>query len=253
MRVIQVKLPKLIAHRGYPHRFPENSLAGFAAAIAAGARFIEVDVQLSADGVPVLFHDRTLARVSGQPGGVHEYSLQDLAKFHASERERFGEQFAQTPIARLNQLVELLTEMPQVGVFVELKRVSIEQFGAQRMAHQVLPLLMPLSGRCVVISFSLDALAAVRGQGWAAIGAVINDWSECNQAVVDELKPEYLFCRIAGLPSQGELVYPHGQVAVFATADPEEVRRLAQRGAQFVETDNIGALHDALAQQDSGA
>jgi len=50
----------LVAHRGWQRRYPENTLPAIKGALDAGARYIEVDVQLSADGVPVLFHDRTL-------------------------------------------------------------------------------------------------------------------------------------------------------------------------------------------------
>ena len=53
-------IPELVAHRGYALHYPENTLIGIEAAIRAGARYVEVDVQLSADKVPVLFHDRTL-------------------------------------------------------------------------------------------------------------------------------------------------------------------------------------------------
>lgn len=246
-------LPELIAHRGYPQRFPENSLAGVSAAIEAGARYVEIDVQLSADSVPVLFHDRTLERVCGRSGAIHDYSLPELAQFHAAERARFGERFAHTPVAQLSQLVEVVARALQVSVFVELKRVSIEHFGAVQLARQVLPLLAPLRGRCVVICFDLEALAVVRAQGWNAIGAIVDDWSERRQDLVEQLKPEFLFCRISGLPPRGDLDYAYGPIAAFSTADPQEALRLARRGIQFVETDDIGALQDALARRDENA
>ena len=56
----------LIGHRGEPDNWPENSLAGFKAVLAAGASYIETDVQLTADGIPVLSHDPGLLRVTGQ-------------------------------------------------------------------------------------------------------------------------------------------------------------------------------------------
>ena len=56
---------ELVAHRGYAARYPENTRESLAAAVRAGARFLEFDVQLSADGVPVLLHDVTL---SARPG-----------------------------------------------------------------------------------------------------------------------------------------------------------------------------------------
>lgn len=50
----------LLAHRGYHADFPENTLPAFEAAVALGADGIETDVRLSADGLPVLFHDERI-------------------------------------------------------------------------------------------------------------------------------------------------------------------------------------------------
>lgn len=66
------------AHRGlHGDGRPENSRAAFAAAIAAGYG-IELDIRLSADGVPVVFHDDTLDRVCGRPGRVSALTFDEL-------------------------------------------------------------------------------------------------------------------------------------------------------------------------------
>lgn len=62
----------LHAHRGASHAAPENTLAAFALGVAEGADAIELDVRLSADGVPVVFHDDALARMTGAAGKVSE-------------------------------------------------------------------------------------------------------------------------------------------------------------------------------------
>ncbi|MBN8883806.1 MAG: esterase, partial [Salana multivorans] len=56
--------PVVLAHRGDADHAPENTLAAFRAAVAAGARGVETDVQLSADGVPLLLHDDGPARTT---------------------------------------------------------------------------------------------------------------------------------------------------------------------------------------------
>src|SRR5690242_12989613 len=48
----------ILAHRGYHQTEPENTLAAFEAAAGLGIDGIETDIRLSADGVPILFHDR---------------------------------------------------------------------------------------------------------------------------------------------------------------------------------------------------
>ena len=63
--------PEIIAHRGTPRVHPENSLLGFAHALALGVDGIELDVHLTRDGVPVVHHDAELAAgaspLAGQP------------------------------------------------------------------------------------------------------------------------------------------------------------------------------------------
>ncbi len=68
-----------IAHRGLwsPEGPPENSLGAFQAACAAGYG-IELDVQLSADGEAVVFHDSTLARMTGREGRIADHTAADL-------------------------------------------------------------------------------------------------------------------------------------------------------------------------------
>jgi glycerophosphoryl diester phosphodiesterase len=70
----------LLAHRGDQRRAPENTLAAFRAALAAPAcDGLEFDVRRSTDGVPVINHDATLARVQGRPDRVDALTADELA------------------------------------------------------------------------------------------------------------------------------------------------------------------------------
>ena len=77
-----------IAHRGCGRRTapPENSLGAFQAACAAGYG-IELDVQLSADGEAMVFHDAQLARMTGAEGRIADHTAADLGA-HAPGRHR---------------------------------------------------------------------------------------------------------------------------------------------------------------------
>ena len=71
------------AHRGLHDNqsdAPENSLAAFALAVEAGYG-IELDVQLTKDRIPVVFHDETLKRVCGVEGKVRDYTYEQLRQF----------------------------------------------------------------------------------------------------------------------------------------------------------------------------
>jgi glycerophosphoryl diester phosphodiesterase len=235
-------IPQLIAHRGYPRHFPENTLIGLEAAITAGARFIEVDVQVSRDRVPVLFHDRNLKRMCGVGGTVHDHFYEELWRLPVAERERFGDRFKDVHITRLAELGHLLVRHPEVTAFVELKRASLERFGIDTLLTLARRSLKPVLGQCVLISYSLEALRTARDKGWLRMGAVIDHWNEREQKQITDLRPEYLFCDVESLPGDGDLRIDGTKLAVFEVTDAPLALTLAARGATFVETFAVGEM-----------
>lgn len=69
------------AHRGASEYAPENTLLAFYTGIYMGANGIETDVQMTKDGVLVLFHDDTILRLTGAPGSVGDYTFEQLRQF----------------------------------------------------------------------------------------------------------------------------------------------------------------------------
>jgi glycerophosphoryl diester phosphodiesterase len=70
--------PLRIGHRGAAAEAPENTLAAFARALALGVDGLELDVRVTRDGTPVVFHDATLARLTGRRGTVARLDLAGL-------------------------------------------------------------------------------------------------------------------------------------------------------------------------------
>ncbi len=237
---------KLVAHRGYPRHYPENTLVGIEAAIRAGAKYIEVDVQLSRDEVALLFHDRDLQRLCGKPGALHDYAWSELKTFRLTEAERFGDTFRQVLIPTLEQFVELLRCHPQVTAFIELKRISLAQFGEAKMVAQVMKILQPVLSQCVIISYSLPALKQVRELGRQPIAVVADDWHTLSQQQVQALEAEYLFCDIESLPDKGKLQVPGSRLAVYECTDADKARAVLARGVDLVETFAIGEMLASL-------
>jgi glycerophosphoryl diester phosphodiesterase len=73
----------IAGHRGYPAKFPENTLPSFEAAIKNKADFIEFDIQMSKDGIPVIIHDRTVDRTTNGHGLVKSLTLAQLKALDA--------------------------------------------------------------------------------------------------------------------------------------------------------------------------
>lgn len=86
----------LYAHRGLhdnASNAPENSMAAFQKAVDAGFG-IELDVQLTKDKVPVVFHDFTLKRVCGVEGKVSDYTFEELQQFSLCKSQEKIPKFA---------------------------------------------------------------------------------------------------------------------------------------------------------------
>ena len=239
-------IPQLVAHRGYPEHFPENTLSGIEAAIRAGARLVEIDVQLSADEVPVLLHDQNLQRVAGFKGTVHHLSYDQLYEIHPSEFERFGYRYAQIRIPTLAKFCELLQKWPGVTAFVELKSASIEHFGPAVVLNRVLRDIESVAGQVVLISFSFEILRAARKQGVATLGVILSKWSDRKAAIVREIKPQYVHSNVNLLPRWGKLRVDNAKLVVYEIVKAKLAVDLAARGVDFVETFAIGEMFEQL-------
>ena len=234
-----------VAHRGAASDFPENTLAAIRAAVDAGARFVEVDIQLSCDAVPVLFHDRDLMRLCQQQGAIHDYDFAALQSFHVSYEQRFADRFADNPLCSLQQLVAYLQTQPQVFCFVELKRLALQQHGQGKVLQTVLPLLDSIQHRCALISYDVDVIRRIKKQSGFQTGVVVDDWVET--AGLSDIQPDWWFCDQRGLPA-GDLSAIQ-QLVVFEVADEHMARQLVAQGVSYLETFKVIDLLRLFAHQ----
>ncbi|HEX5742250.1 MAG TPA: glycerophosphodiester phosphodiesterase family protein [Pilimelia sp.] len=229
--------PLAFAHRGGAASaraagVPENSLAAFGLAVAAGYRFVETDVHATADGVPVVVHDATLARVAGVRGRVGGEPVVPA----------LGEVLEAFPAVRFNVDVK---SWPAVGPAVEAVRAA----GAQ--------------GRVLWASFSDARLAAVRAAAGAdavtSLGArsVGRLWAAARgcgggsvrlpaAAVAAQVPVSYLAVPVAGRRFV-EVAHRCGlQVHVWTVDDPAVMVRLLGWGVDGIMTDRLEVLRAVL-------
>ncbi|GAA3704872.1 hypothetical protein GCM10022377_18150 [Zhihengliuella alba] len=117
--------PVLIGHRGAAGTAPENTVAAFKDGRASGADFFEIDVQLSADGVPFLFHDNTPARTTNAaevfPGReddpITSFTWDELQQLDVGSY--FSAKYAGERIPHLDDAARIATT--QTGVYIEIK------------------------------------------------------------------------------------------------------------------------------------
>jgi glycerophosphoryl diester phosphodiesterase len=240
----------IVAHRGLARLFPENTLAAVQGALDAGLSQVEIDIQLSADGVPLLWHDAALARMSGRSGDVRELGWARLQRLSAHEPGRFGRRFvSQRPCS----LEELALELaPQAGLkrlFVELKRESLQRFGREAVLAACAQALAPLRGRCVLISFDLPVLALARRATRFPIGLVLGSLRQWRSPAARALRCDWAFINERLLPRSGPLkpLFGRARSCAYELAEPLRARDLLRRGLHAVESFRADTLLQELA------
>jgi len=239
--------PKLIAHRGYAKKYPENTLLSLNQAFKAGVEHVEFDIQFTADGIPVLFHDSLLKRTTGSDGNVLDLNYCEIMKYQACETARFGTAFANTGVGipSLSDAIYLLKNWPKSHAFVEIKTESIEKLGIEKIIKTMIRIIQPALSQCTLISYNPLAVRCARAMGAESIGWIMPDWDKASQSQATELAPDYLFCNHKKIP-MGEIALWPGpwKWALYEVEHPEVASELHHMGASFIETMNVGKLID---------
>jgi len=225
--------PLAFAHRGGSAHSPENSWRAFEHAVGLGYAYMETDVQATADGVVIAFHDRTLDRLTGRPGRIAQLEHRDLAAARIDGTE---------PIPLLE---DLLGAWPDIRFNVDVKdsaaigplaevlrrtaawdRVCISSFSGSRLRATRRTL-----GRPVCMATSPAAIAAVR------LGARPGSSVHCAQVPA----------AVASAPFVRRAHELGLQVHAWTVNDRGRMAALLDRGVDGIMTDETVTLREVLA------
>lgn len=145
-----------VGHRGDRSEAPENTMPALELALDRHS-FVETDVQLTRDGVPVLFHDVTMKRVTGDPRRVSELTLSELSELDAGAW--YSDEFAGERIPTLAEFLDELEPRNHARALVELKADW-----TPKEVRTVVDLIEArgLRSRVVLQSFSVETLQSVQ-------------------------------------------------------------------------------------------
>lgn len=185
-------LPELnrtvIAHRGASAYAPENTLDAFNQAHLLGATWVEFDVMLAACGTPVVFHDDTLSRTTGQPGVVDDYPYSTLATFEAGS---WFSPFATG--ARIPTLETVLHFIKETGssANIEIKPLPLQSEATVKATRAVVDRVFPKGYQGLLFSsFCITSLRHLRALlPQARLGLLMHEVLPDWEALVAELKP----------------------------------------------------------------
>jgi len=235
---IMIRFPRTIGHRGARGYAPENTLAGIRTAAGQGVCWVEVDVKLTRDGVPILMHDDTVDRTTDGRGAVAAMDFADLRRLDAGKP--FGPQFAGEPIPTLEETLKLVLELG-LGINLEIKPCPGREEETARVMLETARALWPADRPPPLISsFELPSLEVALSHmpDWPR-GYLIDrrppDWA----AIADRLQATTLNvnARREDERSLARYLATGRPVLAYTVNDPAQARRLIDLGVSAVFTD----------------
>ncbi|MEU5977344.1 glycerophosphodiester phosphodiesterase [Streptomyces sp. NPDC047315] len=218
-----------VAHRGDPYLVRENTLPSLRSAVARGADAVEIDVRLTADGVPVLLHDAALKRM-----WRHDRPLKDLTHAELTEATGGG-------VPTLQRALEVLAEhrvmVDLPGATPEAVRTvvgTVHECGAAERAYYC-------AGPSTMLAVRAVDPAAEIALTWTTLAPP-------RPVLLDAVRPRALNYRF-GLVSKAlaERVHRDGLLVSAWTVDTRRtMRRLVDAGVDSITTNRIGTLRSVL-------
>jgi glycerophosphoryl diester phosphodiesterase len=240
---LDAPLPLAFAHRGGAATGDENTVAAFERAVSLGYRYVETDVHATTDGVPVVFHDETLTRLTGHAGRLDALSWSDLSTVRVGGA------------AAIPRLAEVLDAWPQIRFNIDVKgdsgvvptvetvrraaaadRVLLASFSDTRLTR-----LRTLAGPAVATSMGMRAVAALRLASLARAPMRL-----APSIVAAQVPTHHRRIRVVDRAFVARAHHLGLQVHVWTVDDPAEMHRLLDLGVDGLMTDRPEVLRDVM-------
>ena len=231
-----LELPRIIAHRGASGSAPENTLAAFRAAAAAGAKFVEFDSSLTSDARPVVFHDDAIDRTTDGTGLLAETSFEILK--HLDAGSWFNPRFAGELVPTLEEVLETLADLglgfnmeikPDPGREAETARVSLAAVADIWPQDAMAPLISSFARTSVAVAKDIaphharSFLFDRRPEDWGEIGKSLDlfgfgaNHTHLDEHQVAEMKDAgyRLSAYTVNTPERASLLFGWGVDAIF--------------------------------------
>ncbi|WP_223987665.1 glycerophosphodiester phosphodiesterase [Arthrobacter sp. NicSoilB8] len=239
-----------MAHRGFSLDGLENSMAAFRAAVDLGFRHLETDVHTTADGVLVLFHDKTLDRITAEQGRIADLPAAAVARARIGGTEpipRFEELVAAFPDVRLNIDVKDWNSVATLASAIERHglhdRVLVASFSDRRRRAVLKRLSRPAASSAGTVSNAVFVLL-----GPVLPVPLMTFVARRTLQGVHALQVPVRYGAVTVVTSGFiRRAHRHGlQVHVWTVNEPAEMHRLLDLGVDGIVTDRADLLKAVL-------
>ncbi len=242
-----LKIPKIIGHRGCAAYAPENTLEGLHTAADMGVEWVEFDVKLTKDHIPVLFHDDTLERTTNGHGLVAETTYEDIKQLEAGSW--FGDSFAGIKIPTLEEAIDVLIDR-NLGLNLEIKPCPGREKETAEVALDILSQYWDDHERLLISSFSHVSVEVARDMAtdWYRDLVLPPEWPENWAELAD-----YLDVSAIGVEGNNctrdqinELLALKKPIMAYTINDPDRARLLQSWGVDSFFSDAPDVVKDGL-------
>lgn len=240
--------PMVVAHRGNSGFAPENTLIAIRQGVEAGAEMVEIDVQRTADGQLIVFHDPVLGRTTNGSGKISSFEYDELAKLDAGSW--MGSQFAGERIPLLSQVLEYLRDRAYLNI--ELKRHPSRNDDGTIFLEQVLAALDAAGMTRQVLLSSFDhALLGMVGEIAPAIPCAVIMHPDDRGLPSERALPVGARAVVLGKSQLSHARMRNARehelpVGVYTINTPEDVRKATAYGARALVTNVPGNVIEIL-------
>lgn len=246
---MSLKLPKVIGHRGACAYAPENTIESILTAADIGAQWVELDVMLTRDHVPIIFHDDTLDRTTNGAGNVADTDFDDVR--HLEAGSWYGESFSGIKIPTLAEAIEILVDK-NLGLNLEIKPTPGRERETAEAALDILSQYWDDHERLLISSFQLSCLETAQDMAPDWYRGVLfddaEDMPENWRDLVDYVDAATVNIgrRIATRELVEDIIDFEKAVLVYTINDPQTARQLQSWGVDAVFSDNPDVIEQNL-------
>lgn len=217
-----------VAHRGNCESHIENTLQSIQSAIQCGINHIEIDVQFTKEGFPIVFHDGNLKRLLNINKPVAHVSYEDIKALPLKNSNHQSNIAYNIP--SLAQVVSLIKEYPNVTLYVEIKNINFIDNSYKNVFNIVNKCIAPIKKQAIIIGFSYRFLRVVRNNSTLPIAYVLPVWKNYSAKMLSKLTPEFIFADIDIIPSEEDFHSKKETWIVYETSRIEQVYKLMEQG-----------------------
>jgi glycerophosphoryl diester phosphodiesterase len=238
----------VIAHRGASYDAPENTMSAFELAHRRQADMIELDVQLSKDSVPVVFHDDSLNKKSTGKGPVHSLTVKELKQLDSGSW--YSSEFAGEQILLLEEV--LAWAKGKILLNIEIKPESVSDQADGGVEEKVIQLVKDFQMEQQVLISSFHYLALIRLKkiepqiftGLLYYKKISQGYSPLE--LLDMYKADFFHCSRRELIHNwaDQLQQSDRHFLIYTVNSPRQMRMFIKMGAYGIFSDKPGLLKD---------